>query len=121
MYRYNAKVVRVIDGDTVVLDIDLGFGVTITDESIRMYGINAPESRTRDLVEKEKGLAAKEYIKTLLAPGDSVILRSDLFDKRGKYGRILGTIIVSALGQEMNVNDKMISEGHAVPYFGGKR
>jgi len=121
MFEYKAEVVRVIDGDTVVLNIDLGFNTIIRDEHVRLYGIDAPESRTRDLAEKEKGLAAKDFLKSILSPGDVVTFRSDRYDSTGKYGRSLGTILKTVGDQVIDVNQLMISEGHAVPYFGSKR
>jgi len=110
MYVYDAKVVRVIDGDTAVLDIDLGFKLTMQGEIVRFYGINAPESRTTNLDEKKRGMASKEFLKSILHPGDSVLLQSNLFNKRGKYGRTVGTIIANG----KNINELMVSEGYAV-------
>ena len=115
MYEYSAKVRRVVDGDTVDVDIDLGFSITMTKQRIRMYGINAPESRTKDLKEKERGLKAKAYLKTLLGTG-SVILKTQI-DGRGKYGRILGTFIVETGDGLVNVNEMMVTTGHAEEYM----
>ena len=88
MYTYNCKVVRVVDGDTVDVDIDLGFGVYLNKKRIRLKGIDAPETRTRDLEEKEKGLASKEYVQALLPEGSAQILVTSSY--QGKYGRIIG-------------------------------
>ena len=91
MYEYKAKIVKVIDGDTVDVDIDLGFGMWMKDERVRIMGIDTPESRTRDLVEKQFGLAAKARLKELL--GKSCILKTQVGkggeDMKGKFGRIL--------------------------------
>ena len=90
-YTYKAVLKRVVDGDTVVADIDLGFDTWIHDQYIRFFDYDAPETRTKDLGEKERGLKAKEFLSSLLAPGDDVLLHSMEF-RRGKYGRILGDI-----------------------------
>ncbi len=89
MYTYSCKIVRVVDGDTVDIDIDLGFGVWMQKQRIRLYGIDTPESRTRDLVEKKFGLEAKRMILEWL-PIDSIQKLITVKDKSGKYGRILG-------------------------------
>lgn len=121
MYEYKATVIKVIDGDTVDVDIDLGFGIVLKDERVRIMGIDTPESRTRDKVEKIFGLAAKERLKELL--DDKTILKTtinkDGEDMKGKFGRILGNFIVERYeGEEELVTDVMIDEGHAVPYHG---
>tara|TARA_A100001201_G_scaffold11770_1_gene15473 strand:+ start:195 stop:668 length:474 start_codon:yes stop_codon:yes gene_type:complete len=121
MYEYKATVVKVIDGDTVDVDIDLGFGIVLKDERVRIMGIDTPESRTRDKVEKVFGLAAKERLKQLLE--DKPILKTQINkdgeDMKGKFGRILGNFLVERYeGEEELVTDVMIEEGHAVPYHG---
>ncbi len=121
MYEYKATVIKVIDGDTVDVDIDLGFGIVLKDERVRIMGIDTPESRTRDKVEKVFGLAAKERLKELL--DDKPILKTQINkdgeDMKGKFGRILGDFIVERYeGEEELVTDVMIEEGHAVPYHG---
>jgi micrococcal nuclease len=114
MYIYNAKCVRVVDGDTIDATIDLGFD-TWKKIRIRLVGMNAPESRTRDLDEKVLGLAAKAFLKDILGKHDNdFILHSQGV---GKYGRCLGELFLG----DQNVNDLMITEGHAVAYHGGKR
>ena len=114
-YTYKAKLVRVIDGDTIDAEIDLGFNVLIR-QRIRLYGIDTPEARTRDLVEKEKGLAAKQRLTEIL-PKEFVV--ETVLNKRGKYGRILGILHVEDTdGNKTNVNDQLVNEGHAVKYFG---
>ena len=89
MYEYKCKIVKVIDGDTVDVDIDLGFGVWLHKERIRLYGIDTPESRTRDLEEKKYGLMAKKLVLTLMPIGSMQTLITEK-DKTGKFGRILG-------------------------------
>ena len=122
MYIYKAKLIRVVDGDTCDAQIDLGFDVSVK-KRIRFAGINAPESRTRDLKEKAKGLAAKDRVKAVLAENPSFTLEST---EIGKYGRVLGKIYVTKIdGSEsltqICLNDQLIKEGHAVEYHGGKR
>ena len=114
MYTYEAKVVRVVDGDTVDALIDLGFDIH-KKIRIRMVGINTPESRTRDLEEKKLGLAAKARLKEILSENDNkIILESHGV---GKYGRCLGIIRI----KDRSVNHQLIEEGHATEYWGGKR
>jgi len=116
MYEYKATILKIVDGDTVDVDIDLGFGVWLKDERVRIMGIDTPESRTRDKVEKVFGLAAKERLKELL--GKEVTLKTfaakDGQDMKGKFGRILGDFYV---GDKL-VTEIMIEEGHAVKYYG---
>ena len=120
MYEYRVNVTRVVDGDTVDVDIDLGFGVCLKDERVRIMGIDTPESRTSDKVEKKFGLAAKARLKSLL--GKQAILKTQVDksgeDMKGKFGRILGDF-VSEDGRM--VTEVMIAEGHCVPYFGGSK
>ena len=115
MYEYRVKIVRVVDGDTVDVDIDLGFGVWLKKQRVRLYGIDTPESRTRDLVEKRFGNMAKDYLKNRLSSG--AILGTRL-DKKGKFGRILGEFFVLDTDQKINVNEELISKHHAVAYYG---
>ena len=117
MFRYNAILDRVIDGDTVDATIDLGFD-TWKKTRIRFYGINTPESRTRDLEEKKRGLAAKDRLIEILKSNDNkFVLQSHGV---GKYGRCLGELFVETLG-ETSIQQTLINEGHGVAYFGGKR
>lgn len=119
MFEYNAKVLRVVDGDTIDVDIDLGFGVWLKKQRIRFYGIDTPETRTRDLEEKKKGLAAKHFVELACPVGSTVKLRSH---DRGKFGRILGEIIVPDSNyNNCTLNEILVREGHAEEYFGGKR
>ena len=115
MYEYKATIRRVVDGDTVDVTLDLGFDI-LYNNRIRLLGIDAPESRTRDLEEKSLGLAAKDRVKELCPVGSTVILRTTK-DGKGKFGRILGEIFV----EEQSVNKLLVEEGHAVEYFGGKK
>ena len=119
MYEYRCKIVRVVDGDTVDVDIDLGFGVWMHKERIRLHGIDTPESRTRDLEEKKYGLLAKEQVKFFLPEGTMQTLVT-VKDKAGKFGRILGKfkIFDSKNDCETTINDWMIQEHHAAPYMG---
>jgi micrococcal nuclease len=116
MYEYQAVIKRVVDGDTVDIDIDLGFGVMLKDERVRIMGIDTPESRTRDLTEKKFGLAAKERLKQLL--GKKSILKCKEYDSKGKFGRILGDFTTN---DGRMVTDVLVEEGHAVAYFGGSK
>jgi micrococcal nuclease len=116
MFEYNAKIVKVVDGDTVDIDIDLGFGVWIVKERVRIMGIDTPESRTRDKVEKLFGLASKARLKELLGKTAKLVCKE--YDAKGKFGRILGDF---ELEDGRMVTDILISEGHCVAYFGGNK
>ena len=115
MYEYRVKIVKVVDGDTVDVDIDLGFGVWLKKQRVRLYGIDTPESRTRDLVEKRFGNMAKAYLKDRLSGG--AILGTRL-DKKGKFGRILGEFFVLDGEEKSNINQELITNHHAVAYHG---
>lgn len=117
MYEYRCNIVKVVDGDTVDVDIDLGFGVWLKKQRIRLYGIDTPESRTRDKVEKKFGLMAKEYLKSHL--GETSTLRTKK-DGKGKFGRILGEFIVydPAKDSFRSVNQMLVEAHHAVAYQG---
>lgn len=123
MYEYRCAVLKVVDGDTVDVDIDLGFGVWVRNERVRVMGIDTPESRTSDRVEKLFGLASKKRVEELLS-GD-VILKTQIDkngeDAKGKFGRVLGDFIVEKNGHERMLTDVMVEEGHAVAYFGGAK
>ena len=119
MFEYEAECLRVVDGDTIDCRIDLGFDVWVK-KRIRFYGINTPESRTRDLEEKKRGIAAKARVVYLLRTNEGrFVLKSHGV---GKYGRVLGELFVD-VGEEdlLNVKDVLIREGHGTEYFGGKR
>jgi|TARA_R110001592_G_scaffold86742_1_gene256040 micrococcal nuclease len=113
MYKYNAKLDRVVDGDTIDALVDLGFN-TWKKIRIRMMGMNAPESRTRDLEEKKLGLAAKARLIEMLDSGEFTLQSHGV----GKYGRCLGEIFTDT---DISLNNQLINEGHAKEYFGGKR
>lgn len=117
--KYDVDVVKVVDGDTVDVDIDLGFGICLKDERVRVMGIDTPESRTSDKVEKVFGLAAKDRLKELLENGAMLVTTEDKHgeDMKGKFGRILGDFELDG----KRVTDIMIEEGHCVAYFGGSK
>jgi micrococcal nuclease len=116
-HNYSAKLLRVVDGDTADAMIDLGFDTWVK-KRIRFKGVDCWESRTRDLDEKKKGLAAKAYTKDLLENSDEgkFLLKSHGV---GKYGRVLGELFVK--GNEQSVNQLLIENGHAYEYEGGKK
>ena len=120
MYEYKCKILKVVDGDTVDIDLDLGFGVWLRNERVRLAGIDAPESRTSDAVEKVFGQAAKDRVNSLL--GDEAVLISQITksgeNMKGKFGRIIGNF--KTINGE-NVADVLMSEGHAVAYNGGDK
>ncbi len=110
MYEYSAKLIRVIDGDTIDASIDLGFDVWVK-KRIRLYGIDAPESRTRDLEEKKKGIETKEKLEQLLEANEGIFtVRSKGV---GKFGRCLGIIIIDG----DNINESLVKEGYAKEYL----
>jgi micrococcal nuclease len=121
MYEYKCKIIKVVDGDTVDVDIDLGFGVWLKKERVRMMGIDTPESRTRDKVEKKFGLAAKAKLKEMLPLGSTSVLKTEIDrsgeDAKGKFGRILGDFLID----DKRATEIMIKSGHAVAYFGGAK
>jgi micrococcal nuclease len=113
MFEYQCKIVRVIDGDTTDVDIDLGFGVWMKKQRIRFYGVDTPESRTRDKEEKVYGMMAKKFVQDHLPLGSTQVLRTHK-DDVGKYGRILGEFIVN----DTTLNQLLIDTHNAVAYFG---
>ena len=115
MYQYKAIITKVIDGDTVDVDIDLGFEVWLKNQRIRLYGIDTPESRTSDKVEKIFGNLAKNKVLEFCPVGSEIILQTKTDDSRGKYGRILGELITK---NGLNVNEYFIENNYAVAYFG---
>ena len=119
MYEYRCKIERVVDGDTVDVDIDLGFGIWLRKERVRLYGIDTPESRTRDLEEKKYGLAAKSYVQSFLPVGSMQTLKTQKDDK-GKFGRILGEFIVydAMTDSSRTLNQIMIDRHYGVEYHG---
>ena len=112
MYTYKTKLDRVVDGDTVDANIDLGFDISVH-KRIRLAGIDSPESRTRDLEEKQRGLASKERLTNLLKDGEFTLESKEV----GKYGRVLGVLLID----DLNINKTLVEEGYAVEYWGGKK
>ena len=111
MFEYKVHLIKVVDGDTVDLEVDLGFGM-IFQERFRLYGIDAPETRTRNKEEKAKGMAAKAWIRDLLNNNpDSLFIRTHK-DRKGKFGRYLCEIFYGK--KQININQLMIRKGHAV-------
>tara|TARA_R110000824_G_scaffold20903_16_gene78412 strand:+ start:1710 stop:2084 length:375 start_codon:yes stop_codon:yes gene_type:complete len=120
MFEYFCKVTRVVDGDTIDVDIDLGFGIWHK-ARVRMLGIDTPESRTRNLEEKALGLASKARLKELLK---NRRVKIECTKEKGKFGRVLATVHASDKKGDQkffNCNERLIEEGHARPYFGGKK
>jgi micrococcal nuclease len=118
--EYDVHLIKVVDGDTVDVDIDLGFGICLKDERVRIMGIDTPESRTSDRVEKLFGLAAKNRLKELLEKDAKLITTEDKDgeDMKGKFGRVLGDFRAA---DGRLVTEIMTEEGHCVPYFGGSK
>lgn len=118
-YIYRIKSVgRVVDGDTIDADIDLGFDISLT-KRIRLAGIDTPESRTKDLKEKELGIDAKNWLKHRLEDADDIIIRTEKPDSTEKYGRIIGHLYIN--GEDASLNNQMITEGYALKYDGGTK
>ena len=119
MYEYNVKkVYKVVDGDTIDVDIDLGFNVSYF-QRVRLAGIDTPESRTTDLREKELGLQSKEWLKKKLDGAENIIIKTQKPDSTEKYGRILGWLFVD--DAEKSVNETLIASGYAWEYGGGTK
>tara|TARA_B110000014_G_C20126564_1_gene600768 strand:- start:4495 stop:4851 length:357 start_codon:yes stop_codon:yes gene_type:complete len=114
MYEYKVTLDRIVDGDTVDVNVDLGFTVWLSKQRVRLYGLDTWESRTRNLEVKAKGLLAKEFTKHMVSEAEEIILISH---GKGKYGRILGELICDGV----NLNDALIENGHAVVYDGGTK
>jgi micrococcal nuclease len=119
MYEYRVKkVLRVVDGDTIDVDIDLGFNVSYT-QRVRLAGIDTPESRTTDLKEKALGLEVKEFLKHTLEGAEDIVIQTEKPDSSEKYGRILGWLFIN--DEEESVNELMIAKGYAWEYDGGTK
>jgi micrococcal nuclease len=119
MYEYRVKkVLAVIDGDTIDVDIDLGFNVSYT-QRVRLAGIDTPESRTKDLKEKALGLEVKDYLKKQLKDALTVTIKTEKPDSSEKYGRILGWLYINE--DTKSLNELMIEQGHAWTYDGGTK
>ena len=116
MYEYRVKkLINVIDGDTIDVDIDLGFDISLL-RRVRMAGIDTPESRTTDKAEKVLGLEAKDYLKKMMKDVKTIVIKTELPDSSEKYGRILGWVYVD--GATKSINEHMIEDGYAWGYMG---
>ena len=113
MYEYACKVKRVVDGDTVDVILDLGFDVSYSCR-VRLYGIDTPESRTRDKDEKARGKMAGAFLEEAIEDGEKVVIQTKLKDSKGKYGRGLGDVVVDGV----NINKLMVKCHLAVAYHG---
>ena len=113
MYEYKCEVTRVVDGDTIDCVLDLGFSI-LHKCRVRLYGIDTPESRTRDLDEKARGKLASKFLQDSIDNGKDIVLRSELKDSKGKYGRVLGSIVVD----DLDINKAMVANNLAVKYYG---
>jgi micrococcal nuclease len=119
MYEYRVKKVnKIVDGDTIDVDIDLGFAVSFT-QRVRLAGIDTPESRTTDLKEKTLGLEVKEKLKKEIAAAKDIVIKTEKPDSSEKYGRILGWLFLD--GSDVSLNQKLINEGYAWTYGGGTK
>jgi len=112
---YVKKVSKVVDGDTIDVDIDLGFDISFSSR-VRLAGIDTPESRTSDKMEKTLGLESKEYLKKAIDASKVVVIKTEKMDSSEKYGRILGWVFLD--GSEVSINQKMIDDGYAWGYMG---
>lgn len=112
---YVKKVAKVVDGDTIDVDIDLGFDISFSSR-VRLAGIDTPESRTTDKMEKALGLEAKAYLKHEIEAAKSVVIKTEKMDSSEKYGRILGWVFLD--GSNKSLNEKMIEDGYAWGYLG---
>ena len=118
-YIYRIKsVTKVVDGDTIDADIDLGFDISLS-KRIRLAGIDTPESRTTNVKEKAMGLESKEWLKKTLEGAKDILIKTELPDSTEKYGRIIGHLFIN--GQETSLNNQMIEEGYALSYDGGTK
>jgi len=113
MYEYGCTVERVVDGDTIDVILDLGFDIRFKSR-VRLYGIDTPESRTRNKDEKVRGKMAGAFLKDAVNNGSKVVIETKLKDSRGKYGRVLGNVVVDGV----NINKALIKNFLAVAYFG---
>jgi micrococcal nuclease len=112
---YVKKVTKVVDGDTIDVDIDLGFNISFSSR-VRLAGIDTPESRTTDKMEKALGLESKEYLKKAIDASKTVVIKTEKMDSSEKYGRILGWLFLD--GSKVSVNEQMIADGYAWGYLG---
>ena len=118
-YIYRIKqIIKVVDGDTIDADIDLGFDISLS-KRIRLAAVDTPESRTADANEKKYGLESKEWLKHKVENAKNILIKTELPDSTEKYGRIIGHLFIN--DQETSVNDQMITEGYAWEYSGGTK
>ena len=118
-YVYRIRSVhKVVDGDTIDADIDLGFDISLT-KRIRLAGIDTPESRTTDAYEKKLGIEVKDWLKERLKFAKDILIKTELPDSTEKYGRIIGHLFIN--GEEISINNQMINEGYAWEYDGGTK
>jgi micrococcal nuclease len=116
MYEYHVKkVTNVVDGDTIDVEIDLGFDISFSSR-VRLAGIDTPESRTTNKAEKVLGLEAKEYVKSKVKDAKEIVIKTEKMDSSEKYGRILGWLFLD--GSKVSVNEQMIADGYAWGYLG---
>ena len=116
MYEYNVKkVTKIVDGDTIDVDIDLGFNISIS-QRVRLAGIDTPESRTKDAREKALGLEVKNKVKVSMESAKKVVIKTELPDSTEKYGRILGWVYLD--DSTKSLNEQLIEEGYAWGYMG---
>ena len=115
MYEYGCEVDRVVDGDTIDVTLDLGFDILFKSR-VRLYGIDTPESRTRNLDEKARGKLAAKFLQDAINTAEQVVIRTELKDSRGKFGRVLGTVVCDG----KNINEAMVENFMAAKYFGQK-
>ncbi len=119
MYEYKvSRLYKVVDGDTIEVDIDLGFDIAIH-KPVRLAGVDTPESRTKDVYEKKLGLEAKEWLKLQLKDAETLRIKTEKPDSTEKYGRILGWLYVG--NEAISINEKMIQQGYAWSYLGEKK
>ena len=115
-YIYRIKqIIKVVDGDTIDADIDLGFDISLS-KRIRLAAVDTPESRTADANEKKYGLESKEWLKHKVENAKNTLIKTELPDSTEKYGRIIGHLYIN--DQETSLNNQMIVEGYAWPYKG---
>jgi micrococcal nuclease len=118
-YIYRIKqIIKVVDGDTIDADIDLGFDISLS-KRIRLAAVDTPESRTSDANEKKYGLESKEWLKHKVENAKNILIKTELPDSTEKYGRIIGHLFIN--DQEKSLNDQMIVEGYAWEYSGGTK
>mgnify|MGYP003150179119 CR=1 FL=1 len=113
MYEYKCEVTRIVDGDTIDVILDLGFSI-LHKARVRLYAIDTPESRTRNKDEKARGLMAKNFIVQNVNTAEKCVIQTHLKDSKGKFGRVLGTLVIDGL----NINEALIDNHLAVPYYG---